>query len=86
MQGSICVYVKGGKLTSLHRLRTKETCDKNLEEAILDSLIQPQQKVCNTEKNKQTHCTQEIIKVYNLLLHLVSFVLFTFLLSALCGR
>ena len=50
MQGSICVYVKGGKLTSLHRLRTKETCDKNLEEAILDSLIQLQQKVCNTEK------------------------------------
>ena len=44
MQGSICVYVKGGKLTSLHRLRTKETCDKNLEEAILDSLIQLQQK------------------------------------------
>ena len=53
MQGSICVYVKGGKLTSLHRLRTKETCDKNHEEAILDSLIQLQQKVCNIEK-KQT--------------------------------
>ena len=84
------IWVPSAWITSLHRLDNRR-CKRNVWQKPRGGYLgqfntTTAKKVCNTEKNKQTYCTQEIIKVFNLLPHLVSFVLFTFLLLALGER